>query len=72
MHSMRAQVHNAVHVTNEARSRDFSGGEGGGDLGRRGNRDQIINVAMVIGHASSEDAKILGGSEGMLSQKNFI
>ena len=30
MHSMRAQVHNAVHVTNEARSRDFSGGGGGG------------------------------------------
>ena len=34
------------------------------------NRDQIINVGMV-GHASAEDTRVLGGSGGILPRKYF-
>ena len=43
--------------------------EGGGGAYLK-NRDQIISVGM-IGHASSKDTRVLGGSGGMLPGKNF-
>ena len=56
--------------TFQARNEDFSWETGWGEDAYLKNPDEIINND-IIGHASAEDRRFLGGSGDMFPQKTF-